>query len=277
MIDLWHQLITSLPFGWAQYSFMHNALLAVLVISPVFAWLGCLVVNNQMAFYSEAVGHAALTGIGIGVLLGLTEPLWAMIGFSVVLALGVTVLRQKSAASSDTILGLTMSFTVALGVVMISKGGNFAKYSRYLIGDLLTLTNEDLSLLLGAFTAVALIWVVLFNRIFFVTANHALARSRGFSVWITEAVFAVMIALVVTISIPLLGLLVINSLLVLPAAAARNVARNTPQYLAASAAFSTVSGICGLLCSFYWGTATGATIVLFAMGIFLICAVRRER
>lgn len=276
-MNAWYQLIGLLPFEWAHYVFMKNALLAILLISPLFALLGCMVIHNQMAFFSEALGHAALTGIAIGVLLGMADPLWSMTAFAVLLALAVSALRRYSAASTDTIIGLVMSFTVALGVVLLSRGGGFAKYSRYLIGDILTITPAEIARLLAVLTGVATLWLLFFNRLFMASISRSLAGSRGIRVGLVEAVFSVIVAVVVTVSIPWIGLLVINSMLVLPAAASRNIASNTPRYILGAVLISLVSGVGGLLCSYYWGTATGATIVLFAMGFFLLSFIPRFR
>ena len=273
----WHAILNSLPFDWAQYAFMHNALLAVILVSPLFALLGCLVINNQMAFFSEAIGHAALTGIAIGVLAGLGNPLWSMIGFAVLLAFVVSALRRVSAASTDTIIGLVMAFTVALGVVLLSRGGGFAKYSRYLIGDILTITPTELAGAAAMLAGVVLVWIFFFNRFFLTFLNRPLAKSRGIDVWFVEGLFAAIVALVVTVSIPWIGLLVINSLLILPAAAARNLSRSTAQYHALAIVISLVSGILGLIGSFYWNTASGATIVIFAMAFFAVSLVLRRR
>lgn len=271
----WHALIEQLPFEWAHYAFMHNALLAVILISPLFALLGCMVVNNQMAFFSEAVGHAALTGIAIGALAGLGNPLWSMIAVALLLAFAITFLRYRSAASADTIIGLAMSFAVALGVVLLSRGGGFAKYSRYLIGDILTITPGEIAGAAVLLAVIVGIWIVFFNQLALTFLNRSLARSRGVNVWLVEGLFAAAVALVVTVSIPWIGLLVINSLLILPAAAARNLARNTAQYHAVAVAVSLLSGILGLIGSYYWNTASGATIVLVAMVFFVLSLVRR--
>jgi len=126
-MTLWHQLAGLLPFEWAQFEFMRQALLAVLLVAPVFALLGCMVVNNQMAFFSEALGHAALTGIALGALAGLADPLWAMILFAAALTLALAGLRRRSAASMDTLIGLVMACAVALGVALLSRGGGFNK------------------------------------------------------------------------------------------------------------------------------------------------------
>ena len=179
MIASWHQLIALLPWDWAQFGFMRQALLAVLLLAPVFSLLGCLVVNNQMAFFSETIGHAALTGIALGVLVGLGNPLWAMLLFAALLAVGVTALRRWSAASTDTVLSLVMAFCVAWGVVLLSRGGGFAKYSRYLVGDLLAVSPSELAGLVALLLGVLLAWVWLFNGWVLASLNRSVASSRG--------------------------------------------------------------------------------------------------
>ena len=248
-MSLWHQLIGSLPGEWAQLEFMRLALLAVLLAAPLYAVLGCLVVNSRMAFFSEAIGHAALTGVALGTLAGLADPTPAVLLFSAALALAIAWLRKSSAVSSDTIIGLVMAGAVALGVVLLSRGGGFNRYTRFLIGDLLTITPGELAQLAVLAAITLLIWGVLFNRLFLATLHPVLARSRGVNVWAIEALFSVLIALVVAISIAWIGLLVINSLLILPAAAARNLAKSAAAYLAWALLFSFLAGVAGLVIS----------------------------
>jgi zinc transport system permease protein len=276
-MNFWYGIVGQLPFDWAQFAFMQNALLAVLVVAPLFALLGCMVISNQMAFFSDAIGHAALTGIAIGALAGLADPLWAMLGFALLLTLLVSLLRRYSAVSTDTVLGLIMAFAVALGVVLLSRGGGFGRYTRYLVGDILTITPAEIGRLLILLALVVGVWVALFNRFFFINLNPALARSRGFRVELLETFFAALVAVGVTVSIPWVGLLVINALLVVPAAASRNLARNMPQYILGAVGISLFSGVAGLVASYYWNTATGATIVLFAMACFLLSLLFRRR
>ncbi len=269
-MSLWYSLIEALPFSWVEYDFMKNALLAVLLVSGLFAHLGTMIVNRQMAFFSEALGHAALTGIAIGVVLGFRDPLWIMTLFAIVIALGISYLRRVSQASIDTIIGLFMAFTVALGVMILSRGGEFNKYSRYLIGNILNITPGEIMNLLVIIGAALVFWSLLYNRLFLASLNVSLAKSRAINVWLMESLFSALVALVVTVSIQWVGLLVINSFLILPASTARNIARNTFEYTWIAMAVSVLSGVMGLMASYYWGTATGATIVIFAMGFFLL-------
>jgi zinc transport system permease protein len=259
-----------LPFEWAQYSFMLNALLAVLLVTPLFAILGTMVVNNKMAFFSDAIGHSALTGIAIGVLLGLQDPLAAMLAFAILLAIGISLVKAKGKSSPDTIVGVFSSAAVALGIVILSRGGGFAKYSNFLIGDLLSISTNQILMLVVVLFLVLLFWAVFFNQLLLVSVNPSLARSRGVRVGAIEIAFSIITAVVVTISIQWVGILIINSLLVLPAAAARNIAVNMRQYHLIALGIAVLSGLCGLICSYYWGTATGATIVLWASILFIL-------
>jgi zinc transport system permease protein len=118
-----------LPFEWTQFVFMKNALIAILLVSPVFGLIGTMVVSHKMAFFSDAVGHSALTGIAIGVLLGFKSPVTSMAVFAILLALGVMALKNARIASSDTVIGVVSSTAVAAGVAVLSRSGGFVKYS----------------------------------------------------------------------------------------------------------------------------------------------------
>lgn len=271
MLDFWYKVIdTVLPFEWSEYEFMKNALLAILLITPLFGLLGTMVVSNKMAFFSDALGHGAFTGIAIGALLGLVRPAFAAILFSVVFSLIITVIKNKSRASTDTIIGVFSSIAVALGLVLMSLGGSFNKYSSYLIGDLLSISPTEIVVLIFVFLAVIVLWLITFNKLLLVSTNKSLASSRGVKTLPVEMIFTSIVAVIVTISIQWVGLLIINSLLVLPAAAARNITANVRKYTLATVSISVFSGLSGLVASYYLNTATGATIVLISGVIFFI-------
>lgn len=274
-IDPWHGAVSLLPFDWADYAFMRLALLAVLLMAPLLGGLGTVVVANRLAFFSEAIGHAAFTGIALGVLLGLADPLWSMVGFALLLTFAIAWFRGRGGLSSDTAIGLVMAFTVSLGIVILSKGGDFARYTNFLIGDMLGVTPGDVALL-GVLAIVVLgLFFVFFNRLLLASVSPALARSRARQPGAAELVFACMLAVTVTFSLPWIGILVINALLILPAAAARNLGRSAAEFFGWSVVLAVVSGIAGLIVSFYASTATGATIVLVAMGFYLVTLLFR--
>lgn len=270
-MNLWYNLVDLvLPFNWSELYFMKNALLAVLLITPLFGLMGTLVVNNKMAFFADALGHSALTGIAIGVILGMQNPLWAMLLFSILLAIAVIVVKNSKTASTDTIIGVFSSTAVALGIVILSRSGGFNKYSRYLIGDLLSITPAEIMTLLALVFAVLIFWLLFFNKLVIISINPSIAISKHIKIKVLETTFTVIMAVIVTVSIQWVGLLIISSLLILPAAAARNLSSNLRQYHFWSVLIAIISGISGLIISFYQNTATGATIVLVASICYLL-------
>src|SRR5659263_22104 len=184
--------------------------------------------------------------------------------------LGITFIKNKSRASTDTIIGVFSSIAVALGLVLMSFGGSFKKYSSYLIGDLLSISASEILLLVFVFVSVIILWTLIFNKLLIVSVNQSLAGSRGVKTLSVEMIFTSIIAVIVTISIQWVGLLIINSLLVLPAAAAKNITSNVRTYTLFSVMISVFSGVCGLITSYYFNTATGATIVLVSGMLFFL-------
>lgn len=277
MIELWYQLVDwCLPFSWGHYLFMKNALLAVLIITPVYAVLGTLVVSNRMVFFTDVLGHSALAGLAVGVMCGVLDPTWPMIIMAVILAIAINIFKRLTQAPMDTILGVFMAFMVALGIALLSRQGGFAKYTVYLIGDILAVTPAQIAWLAGVFVAVFYFWYAAGNALVLTSVNTSLARSRRIRTFMLETGFTILVAVVVMISIRLVGVLIINSLLVLPAAASRHFTGSVRAYTLWAVIFSMVSGVAGLVASYYWGTASGATIVLFSVGCYLASAVAAQ-
>lgn len=259
---------TVLPFSFARFDFMKNALLAVLLVTPLFGLLGTMAVNNKMAFFSDALGHSALTGIAIGVALGIGDPLVCMLTFGIVFGLAIRKVKSGTKASSDTVISVFSSVSMALGIVILSGSGGFAKYSSYLIGDILTVSPAYVGLMAVVLAGTYIVWCFIYNDLLLLSVNPSLSASRGIKNALTENIFVVILAVAVMLSIKQIGILTINSLLILPAAAARNVSSNSRQYLVLSTVISLFCGIAGLVISFYAGTAAGATMVLIAAAIY---------
>ena len=276
-MEMIYQIMDLLPFSWLHYTFMKNALLAILLITPLFGMLGTMAVDNKMAFFSDALGHSALTGIAIGVVLGWENQMAAMLIFGILWAVLITFVKHNSKMSADTIISVFSSTSIALGLVVLSRGGAFAKYSSVLVGDVLSVTQGDLLALLVTLIAAAVIWLMLFNPLMITSVNSPLARSRGIRSRITEYAFTILVAVAVMMSIRWVGVMLINSLLILPAAASRNVARSAAHYLRLSVLISVVCGVTGLILSYYLDTSAGAAgELLCAMVYFATLPLRRK-
>jgi len=277
-MNLWYWLCELLPWDLLQWDFMKNALLAVLLMAPLFGICSTMIVTGRMSFFSDALGHSAFTGIAIGCICGIAAPTWIAVIFSILFALLFSFVRSRSNQAADTIIGVFSSTAVALGIFIATLGGNsFTKYNKYLVGDILSVTPLEIGMLGLVLLCVVIFWCFYCNRLALSSIYPQLASSRGFHVHLTQMLFTVAIAVIVTLAISWVGLLILNSLLILPGAAARNVSKNLKQYHLLSVFFAFAACFAGLCISYYLGTSTGAAISLTLALIFAASFVFRKR
>lgn len=258
-------------FDIFNYRFMQNALLAIVVMAPLFGLLSTMIVTGRMSFFSDALGHSAFTGIAIGCIFGMAAPLWAAVIFSIAFSLLFSFVRNRSNQAADTLIGVFSSAAVAFGIFIATLGGeSFTKYNKYLIGDILSITLPEIGALALVLVGVVIFWILCANRLTLSAVHPQLASSRGIPVHWMQTIFTTVIAVVVTLTISAVGLMILNSLLVLPAAAARNLAKNLRQYHLFSVIFALFAGVCGLLASFFLGVSAGAAISLVLALIFAV-------
>lgn len=277
-------LRSALPFEWAQADFMLNALLIVVMLAPLCAALGVKVVNFRMAFFSDAISHSAFTGVVIGWVL--VRAFWqspgdvgywdqiippiTLVAFGLLVAAGITALKRSTELSTDTVIGVFFATVIAGGIAMISAKGLAGDFQKYLYGSILTASDVDVCVALSLAVVAAVFLIVAFNRLMLLGLNDTLAASRGIPTRAYEFAFSAILALTVTLSIRTVGLLLVTAMLVVPAAAARNLARSAGAMLRWSVAIGFVCGVAGLIGSYYLETAAGAAIVLSAAFVFAI-------
>ena len=276
-MSLWYWFCDFFPFEMLRWDFMKNAMLALLLMAPLFGLMSTMIVTGRMSFFSDALGHSAFTGIAIGAICGMSAPTRAAVLFSVVFALIFSYVRSRSNQAADTLIGVFSSTAVALGIFIATLGGgSFTKYNKYLIGDILSVTPGEIGLLALVLTVVLIFWVLCANRLTLTAIHPQLASSRGIPVGLSQTLFTVAIAVVVTLSISSVGLLILNSLMVLPGASARNVSKNLRQYHGFSVLFALLAGIGGLTVSYYLGCSAGAAISLILAVIFAVTFALRK-
>ena len=266
-----------LPFEFMNYEFMKNALIALILIAPIFAILGTMIVNNKMAFFSDALGHSALTGIALGSLIGITNMNIGMIIFAIGFALLLNHVKNKTTYGADTIISVFSSIAIALGLAILAQTGNFNQYSSYLVGDILSISDLEILYVFIIAIVIVVFWYFSFNKLNLISVNTTLAKSRGIKTRKIDNIFSILIAIVVMISIRWIGILLINSLLILPAASSRNVAKNMRWYHLYAVIFSLFSGIAGLITSYYFNIPTGPMIVIISGVIYFITLVVRGK
>jgi zinc transport system permease protein len=258
-----------------QYPFLIRGVLCVLVLAPMLGGLSHLVVTRRMAFFSAALGQAALTGVAIGLLLGepLNAPYGGMFGFCVLVTLAMVFVKRHAILPPDTLIGVFHALTLGLGLcllVAVTRQFNVHQVESVLFGSLLTVTDGDLALLLAVGGGVAVLIVREYNRLLLDSMSPALASVRGTSSAFLEYFFALLLTLAIVVSLKIIGALLVEALVLVPAAAARNVARDARSYFGWSIAVAFLAGIGGLAISTRLLVPTGGAVVLSVSAIFFV-------
>lgn len=260
-----------------NFAFMQRAYIAILLLTPLLALLGTMAVNKRMAFFSDALGHSALTGLGLGLALGISNVTISLVMFGVIFALLINGINRLGGADSDTNISAFSSMGIALGLFLLSKNGNFSRYSSLLTGDILAVEWGDIYALIAAFIIGLVFWLVFFNRLLITAVNPSLAKSKGIRSDSMERLFVCLVAVFVMLAIRWVGVLLINALLILPAAAARNLTKSMRSFTLLSVAFAVFSGLVGMVFSFHSeGASVGASVVIVAGLIYALSLVIRR-
>lgn len=200
-----------------------------------------------------------------------------MIIFAIGFALLLNYVKNKTTYGADTIISVFSSIAIALGLAILAQSGNFNQYSSYLVGDILSITDTEIIYVFLIAIIVLVFWYFTFNKLHLISINTTLAKSKGIKTKKIDNIFAILIAIVVMISIRWIGILLINSLLILPAASSRNIAKNMRSYHLYAVIFSVFSGIAGLIFSYYFNIPTGPMIVIISGAIYFITLILKKK
>lgn len=259
-----YTLIGLLPLDCLQARFMQQALLGLLLLTPMAAVLGVEVINFRMAFFSDAIGHSAFAGVALGLILAV-NPRLSMPLFGVLVGLAVMVVRRKSNLSADTAIGIVFSAVVAFGLAVVSRASGVARdMQQFLYGDILTISEGEIAFLGLLFLGMLLFQAVGYNRLLAIALNPVMARVHGIRVALWQYLFAGLLALVVMFSVWAVGVLLVTAMLIVPAATARNLARTAGGMFWWALLAGISSGFAGLTLSAqdWLATSSGATIIL---------------
>jgi zinc transport system permease protein len=248
--------------------FIVRALLAGVLVALIAGPLGCFVVWRRMSYFGDTLAHSALFGLALGLLLDISLEL-AVIFACLVLAIILVLLENRRELSTDTILGILAHSSLALGLVIMSFTDNQLNLMAYLFGDLLTVSNRDIAWI-GAVVIVVLgILFTQWNRLLTITLHEELAHVEGLNVIRVRLLLMLLIALIVAVSMKVIGILLITSLLIIPPACARMFSK-TPESMAAIASLIGCISVCGgMTASWFWDTPTGPSIVVTASLLFV--------
>jgi zinc transport system permease protein len=266
-----------------QYPFITRGLLGVLILAPLLGGMSHLVVARRLAFFSTALGQAALTGLTIGLLLGepINAPYAGIFGFSLLSAILMVYVKRRSSLPPDTLIGVFMALTLGLGICLLvaaTKQFNIHQIEAVMFGSLLTITDTDLLILFVVAMGVLGVLARYYNTLLLDSLGRPIADAAGMNTALVEYLFVVLLTLAIVVSLKVIGALLVEALVVVPAAAARNLARTTRGYLVWSVVAALVTGVLGILLSARWRVPTGGAVVLsLSVFFFATLAVRGLR
>jgi ABC-type Mn2+/Zn2+ transport system permease subunit len=249
---------------------MQRALLAALFLGPLCAFMGVFVTARRMAFFSDTISHAALTGVALGFWFGLSDPTWPMVAVSLLVAFTIMWLRENTELLTDTIMALLLSSSVAIGVIILSLLKEFrGELHSYLFGEILFIGPQEIWLAAALFAIVSITLLAQLSSVTLLTAHEDMAHVCGVPVRRMNYLFVLVLTFAVALSIRLLGIILVTALIVIPAAAARSVSQNLRQQIVLSLLFGLISSIGGTMLSYQLEVPCGPTIVLASVVLFI--------
>ena len=259
------------------YEFVVNGFLCAFVIGPLLGGIGTMVVVKRMAFFSQAIGNAALTGVAVGVIIGesYTAPYMSMFSFCILFGLLLNFSKNRTKMSSDTLIGVFLSISLAIGattLLWVSARVNTHILDTVMFGSILTVNSTDMNVLLVTAILTALVALPLSNQMLLSSLNPSLAHVRGVRVHLLEYVFVLLVTILTVACVKIVGAVLVEALLLIPAAAARNLNRSIRGFVLWSIAFSTISCLVGIYAPMRWDlpVPSGGAIILSAASIFLV-------
>ena len=258
--------------GWLEPAFMQRAALVLGLLAPACAAMGTQVIQVRFAFFADAIAHSAFTGVALGLVLGI-HPVATMLAFALAVAAAVITFKSIGHLPTDTVIGVLLSASVALGLALVSLTHQTVNFTRYLFGDVLAVTNVEIATA-GVLSGAGLAFLFLCgNRLTLAGLSTDLARAEGVPIRLLETVFALLLAALVAVSVRFVGALLVTALLLVPAAAARQVARSVSGNFWMAIGIGLASSMMGLYASYVLDLSTGASIILVAFSFFVLCAI----
>lgn len=265
-----------------QYAFVINALICACLIGPILGGVGTMVVTKRLAFFSQAVGQAALTGVALGIILGepMTAPYVTLFGFCILFGLVLNFTKNRTRMSTDTLIGVFLSISIAVGaslLIFVASKINVHIVDQVLFGSILTVNDLDMTILAVISAIVSVLGTLRFNRMLMASFNPQLAHVRGVNVVFLDYLFILMITVITVASVKIIGAMLVEALLLIPAAAARIVTRSIRGFFICTILISTFSCVVGIIAPMLWNLPlpSGGSIVLVAAIFFCLATLTR--
>ena len=249
--------------------FVIRALLAGIGVAIISGPMGCFIVWRRMAYFGDSLAHSALLGIALGLVAGISTNIGTLI-ICLLFALLLLWLQQKKILKTDTLLGILAHAALSVGMVTISLLNKQVDLHAYLFGDILTVTSDEILWIFigGAFIIILL--AINWSSLILMTIHEDLAIAENVRTFVTQLLLMLLMTIVVSVSIRTIGILLITSMLIIPAATARHLAKSPESMAVYATLFGIISVILGICCSFQFDTPSGPSIIATSAALFAI-------
>ena len=256
-----------------DYAFMQRALLAAVLVGLTAPAIGVYLVQRRQAIMGDGIGHVAMTGVALGILLH-TSPVWMATLVAVLGSVGMELIRSRGRTSGDVALAMLFYGGMAGGVMIVNlaPGGSTANLTSYLFGSITTVAPEDVTAICVLAAFVVAVTIGLRRQLFAICQDEEFARVTGLPVRLLNLLLAVTAALTVTVAMRIVGLLLVSAMMVIPVAAAQRVPRGFSATVALAMGIGVAVSLTGTATTYYVDAPSGAAIVLLAIAVFLLFA-----
>ena len=263
-----------------KYGFVINAMICALLIGPILGGIGTMVVTKKMAFFSEAVGHAAMTGIAVGVLLGepFSAPYISLFTYCILFGLVINYTKNRTKMASDTLIGVFLAMSIALGgslLIYVSAKVNSHALESILFGSILTVNDTDIYILVVSAIIIGCVLIPYLNKMLLASFNPSLAIVRGVNVKLIEYIFIVIVTVITIASVKIIGSILVEALLLIPAAAAKNLSKSIKSFVSYSVIFALISCLLGVYLPIHFDISipSGGAIIMISSFIFIATTI----
>ncbi len=259
-----------------SYVFFVRALIAAMVLGACLPLLGVFIVSRRLSFYSEAVAHSAYTGLAVAALLA-TPILPTVVAVAIITALSISVTLKHTELPADTVIGVFLAISAALGIMILGwKQGYNPTLFQYLFGDILAINRQDVLTIAALGIIIIVMMMILWKPLVRITIHREMAQVSGTKVDLVDSLFLVLVAVVVTLSLKLIGIVMVTAMFLLPTAAARNLSKSLRTMAILAVGIGLFSGVTGMFISFYAETASGSCIVMTSAVVFILSLFLRR-
>ena len=256
-----------------QYDFVVRGLIAGIIIAIVAPVIGIFLVLRRYSLIADTLSHVSLAGVAIGLLTGI-NPLLTAIVTAVASSIAIERLRLSKRVYGESALSIFLSGSLALAIVLISLANGFSvDLFNYLFGSIATVTASDIYTVLALSLVIVISIVILYKKLLFITFDEDAAKIDGINVNLINTIFIILSAMAISITIPIVGILLISALLIIPVLAALQFKKTFIPTIIIAQIISIFSVIAGIVISFYFNLASGGTIVLINLIVFLIVSI----